>query len=125
MTEAQVIKEVKRVCNAFRLNEWQVLVSAPNMAQIALDGKVGHCAPDERTMTCEITVAAGRPDAEVNETCLHEVLHLAMRQTTSAFNLVMQPLSQGAWDVAKVAFEEAEERTVIRLVRAFQELGYK
>jgi hypothetical protein len=122
MTQAKVVSEIRRLCNAFRLNEWQVVVDAPNIAQLADSGKVGSCCPDERSMVCRIAVAAGRPDDEVRDTILHEVVHLALRPQTAAFNLLMDPLGQGAWDVAKAAFEEAEERSVIRVVRAIQEL---
>ncbi len=122
MTEARVVREIKRLCDAFRLHEWEVFVEAPDIAQLDARGKVGLCVPDEPSMTCQITVAAGRPDDEVLETCLHEVAHLAMRPTTTVFNHLMDTLGQGAWDVAKAAFEDAEERNAIRIVRAVRTL---
>ena len=125
MTEARVVREIRRLCEAFRLHDWDVLVEAPNIAQLDSNGRVGACLPDERNMACQIVVAAGRPDDEVLETCLHEVAHLAMRPTTTVFNHLMDTLGQGAWDVAKAAFEDAEERNVIRLVRAIRTLTGK
>jgi hypothetical protein len=122
MTEARVVREIKRLCDAFRLHEWEVFVEAPDIAQLDARGKVGSCVPDERSMVCRIVVAAGRPDDEVLETCLHEVSHLAMRPTTTVFNHLIDQLGQGAWDVAKAAFEDAEERNAIRLVRAVRTL---
>jgi hypothetical protein len=35
---------------------------------------------------------------------------------------MIDQLGQGAWDVAKRGFEEAEERTAIRLTRAIKAL---
>ena len=125
MTEAQVIKEIRRLCDMFGLQEWKVRVAAPAIAQLNEDGKVGGCWPCERSMVCDITVAAGRPDAEVIDTCLHEVVHLALRPTTTVFNMLMDPLGQAAWDIAKAAFEDAEERNTIRVTRAIQELTGK
>lgn len=117
MTEGQVIAYIQGLCNGLNLHAWRVRVEAPPVAQLADDGKTGSCMPDERCMVCDITVARGRPRTDVEETCVHEVMHLAMREVVGAVNLTMDRLSPGEWRVVKEAFGRAEEQVVIRLTR--------
>ena len=121
MTPATVRRWVRCYQKALRLDEWQVALECVPLPQLGTDETLGRIYPHYATMTATLEVATARPDAAVKATLLHEMLHLATADVCRVVRELDDQLPPGQWALLKAVFDTAEERLVVRLVRAFGE----
>ena len=70
-------------------------------------------------MTAQFNVALGRDWGEVKRTVIHECCHVLLRELREQVNTAQNELGGSAWGVVTNGYNTVEERTVLRMTRAF------
>lgn len=112
----RVAKRLRELKVGLGLQNWDLVIDSVPYAALP-DGTLGRTEPDRRTMTATIVVAADRPDAEVEWTCVHEALHLLHNDLAAVLDHALERLGPQARDVILDQWQDVEERTVIALTR--------
>jgi hypothetical protein len=119
VTATQATRCVRRYQDALQLQEWAVRVECVPVPELSEDGTTADVYYSHESMAATVRVATRRDDEAIRRDLLHEVLHLGLADLMGAAELLKAQVGEAAWQVTRAALDAANERFVIRAVRAF------
>lgn len=125
MTRKQFCRELRRWYELFCLQEWNLTINTSPAASIDYEGReaVAILSAARGSMSATVHAALGADEEDLKDAPCHEMLHLALQGLTDAEGLALEPLSKGERDLALALLKQRREEVVLRLERAFAEIG--
>jgi len=125
LTKKQIDNYIWRWQKLLRLTEWDVgfaMIPSDRLAEQGNSDKVAEITTARGNMTAIISLAAKRPDDEIKGDIRHELLHLTLNDIREFVVGLTAHLGPQARALAEDAWDDIDERTVLRLARMIDEL---